>query len=159
MAVQNRNPNALTGNQGALCRNDLSPFDMPKNPQRLLFTLFFFSGNKRDDVSDHFRPLLKVLTGTGNCLIGGYRCFIRFQVFPRSQNRGITLNGTIRFYCNKAPFGVKPLPLKGDDLRMFRIDLGNDHRDIRRPPVRTVIGNDRRLRLCISLFDRPDLIL
>ena len=46
-----------------------------------------------------------------------------------------------------------------DDSQMLRIDLRNDHRHVRRPTVRTVVGHDGYLGTGILLLQCADFVL
>ena len=75
------------------------------------------------------------------------------------QCRRITLDGAIRFYRNETLLRTQTLSLERDHLIMLRIDLRNDHRNIRSPTMRAVVGYHGGLRLGISILDGADLFL
>ncbi len=132
---------------------------MAEDAQRLLFALLLLAGDEGDDVADHLRPVLEGLAGAGDCLVGGCCHLVGLKLLPRGKGRGVGLDGAVGLDSDKAPRGAKALLLIPDDLCVLRVDLRDDHRDIRGPAVCGVVGDDRRLGLCVLLLDRTDLIL
>ena len=69
------------------------------------------------------------------------------------------MNRAVRLYSNKASRRSKTLFLEFDYAKVFRVNLRNHHRNIRRPAVGAVIGNHRNFRLCIGVLNGSDLFL
>ena len=158
MSVQNRNTDALAGDDRALCRNDHAVFHFAPQTKRLHLALFFFATDVRDDVLYHLRPVFKSLACSGDCLVSGSYDFVWLKLFPCSQYRCIALDRAVRFYCYKTFLGSQTFFLRFDHIEMLWIDFRNNHRYIRGPAMCTVVGNNRCLGLCIFFFDRFDLI-
>ena len=72
--------------------------------------------------------------------------------------RDVALQRAVGFDGNKAALCSKALALCVDHSGVVRIDFRDDHRDIRRPAMRAVVGHDRAFRLCIGLFQRFNFI-
>ena len=159
MSVKNRNTYALAGNDGAGSRYDNAVLYLSPQAQWLLFALFFFSTNVRDNILYHFRPVLKGLAGAAYSLIGACHYFVRLILHPCRKCRSICLDRTVRLNCNEAVLRAQTFLLEFDHIHMARIDLGHHHGNIGRPAVSAVIGYYRGLGLCIGLFYRPYLIL
>ena len=159
MSVQYRYTQTLTGDFRLCCLDDLSVFDMSPDLQRFLLALFFLAADIRDDILDHFRPCLKVLARAGNRLVSCDHALVRLEFLPCLKCRHITLNRTVRLNSDEAACRAQTFLLMLDNLEMLRVDLRNDHRHVRRPAVRAVVGNDRRFRFGISFLDGLDFIL
>ena len=132
---------------------------MAEDLQRLLLGFLFLTGDKRDDVADHFRPVLECLSGTGDCLIRGDNNLRRLELHPRRKSRRIGLNRAVRLDSDEAACCSKSLPLVRDDCEMVRVDFRNNHRHIRSPAVSAVVGDNRCLCLRIFLLNGADLVL
>ena len=158
MSIQYRYTHALTGNLWKTCLDDLTIFYLSKHTKRFLLALLLFSANERNNISFHLRPILKCLSCTGNCLIGCCNYFLWLKLFPRCKAWRITLDRTIWLYRNKSTCCSQTLLLIGNHIKMIGIDLRYNHRYVRCPAVRAVIGYYRSLCLCISLFNRFDFI-
>ena len=158
MAVKHRHTDTLAGDHRACSRNDLAVFHLTPDPQRLFLALFFFAAYVRNHILHHLRPVLECLTSPGDCLIGGSHYLIRLKFLPGRQHRRIALNRTVGLYGDETSGGAQTFTLRLDHLEMLRINLRNYHRHIRRPAVRAVVGNNRRLRLRILFLDLPDLL-
>ena len=159
MAVEDRHAHALAGDLRQFSLHDLSVLYFAKHTQRLLLALLFLSADERDDISNHFRPVFECLAGSGDCLIGRYHEFFRAEFFPCSQARRIALDGAVRFYRDESAGCSETFLLIRDHIEMIRINLRHDHRHIRRPAVRAVVGYDRRLCFRVLFLDGFDLIL
>ena len=157
MAVQDRNADTLAGDHGRNRRNDLSVLHLSPDPERFLLALLLLSADVRNNVLYHLRPVLEGFAGAGDRLVGGHHRFIGLELFPGAEYRSIALYGAVRLYCYKTSGGPQSLLLGLDHFEMLRIDLRNDHRYIRSPAMRTVIGYHRSLGLRIGFLDRPDL--
>ena len=158
MTVGNRHTQALCGDQRAVCTDDLSVFDFAPDLQRLLFGLFFFTADIRNDVVKNFRPAFKSLSGTGNCLIGASQNILNAILPQRGQCRHVALNRAVRLYSDKTTLRTQTLSLALDDLDVFRIHFRYNHRHIRCETVCRVVGYDRAFCLCIAFFQCTDLI-
>ena len=132
---------------------------MSVNAERLFLALLFLAADVRDDVADHLRPVLKVLARAGDCLIGRDNRLIGLKLLPRRKDRRIALNRAVRLDRDKASLGAEALSLRGDNLKVLRVHLRNDHRDIRGPAVCRVVRDNRRLVLCIGILDCADFFL
>ena len=159
MSVQYRYTDALAGDDRAFCRNDHAVFDLTPDTQRLLLGLFFLTADVRDDIANHFRPILKGLACAGDCLISRSNYFVRLILFPCSQHRCIALDGAVRLYCDETASSSQSLLLELDHMHVLRVDLRHYHRHVRSPTMSAVVGNYRSLCLCIRFLDGTDLIL
>ena len=70
----------------------------------------------------------------------------------------IALKGAVGFHGDKAALCAKAFALALDDSRVIRVDLRNDHRDVRRAAVCAVVAHHRAFRLGVSFLQRLDLI-
>ncbi len=159
MTIQNRNTDALAVNDRTFGRHNLTVLDMSEDPERFLLRLLFLTRNVRNNIAVHFRPVAEGLAGTGNCLIGRGNNFIGLEFLPCGKRRCIGLNRAVGFYRDETSPGSKPLSLIFDNSRVLRIDFRDNHRYVRRPAVRAVVGNNRRLGLCVSFLDLADFLL
>ena len=159
VTVQDRHADTLTGDNRFLCRDDDAILKPAEDPQRLPLALLLLTADVRNNIPDHLRPVLKGFSGAGDRLISRDDSLIGLIFLPCSQSRRIGLNRAVRLDGDEASRGSEPFPLEGDHIKMAEIDLRDDHRDIRCPAVRAVVGNNRCFRLCIRLLDLPDLIL
>ena len=158
MTVQYRYTDALAGDLRLGRRNDHAILDLTPDTKRLLLALFFLAADVRDDISLHLRPFLEGLACSGDRLISRSDYLVRLEFLPCGQHRRVALDRAVRLYCDKASGRAKTLFLILDDIKVLRIDLRNDHRDVRGPAMCAVIGYDRCLGLCIFFFDRADLV-
>ena len=159
MSIEYGNADTLAGDHRACRRNDDAVLNFTPDTERFLFTLFFFSANIGNDVSNHLRPVLKGLSGTGNRLIGGGYHFCRLEFLPGGQHGGIALDGAVGLYGNKASCGSQTLLLEIYYLHVLRIDFRHYHGNIRGPAVCAVVGYHRGFRFRIFLFNLFDLFL
>ena len=159
MSIQNRNTDTLTGDLWLFCFYDHTILNVSPDTKRFLLGFFFLTTDIRDNISNHFRPVFESLSCSGDCLVSSSYDLIRFELFPCSQDRCITLDRAVRFYCDKSSGGSQTFFLMFDDFKVLWIDFRHYHRHIRGPAMCTVIGNNRCLSLCISLLDCFDLIL
>ena len=158
MSVQYRNTDTLAGDHRLAGFYDLTVFYFTPDTKRFLFTLLFFPADVWDDVFYHFRPVFEGFTCSGDCLVCSSNYFVWLEFFPCSQNRCITLDGAVWFYCDESACGSQTFFLRFDNLKVFRVDLRHYHRYIRCPSVSTVIGNNRCFSFCIFFLDRFDFL-
>ena len=159
MAVENRHAHALAGDLRQFCFHDLSVLYFTEHTQRFLLALLFLSADERDNISNHLRPVFECLAGSGDRLIGRYHEFFRAEFLPCSQARSITLDRAVRFYRNESAGCSKTFLLVRNHIEVVCVDLRHNHRHIRRPAVRAVVGYNRRLCLRVLFLDGFDLIL
>ena len=132
---------------------------MTPNLQRLLFTLLFLTADIRNHVTNHFRPVLKGLTGAGDRLICADVDVLNTKSEKRCQCRNIALDRAVRLNSDKTTLGAESFALFLNNGCMIRVDLRNHHWNIRCPSMCRVIRNYRCLKLRDLLFKRADLIL
>ena len=159
MAVQNRNTDALAGDHRLLSQLYLAILAGAKHTKGLLLTLLLFAADVGNDIAYHLRPVLKGLARSGNRLVCGSDYLIGLKLFPCLQSRGIGLNGAVRLYSDKASLSTETLLLLLDNLRVIGVDLRDNHRNVRSPAVRAVVGDNRGLGLCVSFLDGTNLVL
>ena len=159
MTVQNRNADALAGDDRLFGADDLAVLDMAEHTQRFLLTLLFLTADVGDDVPVHLRPVFEGLACSRDSLIGRRDHFVGLEFLPGCQRRCVGLDRAVRLDSDKAFLRAESLLLSFDHLEMIQIDLRDDHRNVRRPAVRTVVGDNGRLCLRVIFFDLSDLIL
>ena len=163
MSIQHRDPHTLRRDNRILRREDMFILNVSKDLQWFLLTLLFLAGNKGDDVSNHLRPGLKVLSGPGDRLIGTDVYLGRFEFLPRSQGRYISLDRAVWLDGDEPAAGSQSSALVLDDLKMLRVDLRNHHGDIFSPSMSAVISydyiTDILWDLCVHLPSSGDSIL
>ena len=159
MTVADRNTQTLCGDHRLGCRDNLVALDGAPDLHWLLLGLFFLAADVRDDVVNHFRPGLKGLAGTGDCLIGADHNLLDAEVLKCGQSRNIGLNGTVGLNRDKAALGAQTLALCRNDLCVICVDFRNDHRNVLGEAVCAVVGDNRALQLCIFFFQCADDIL
>ena len=158
VTVRHRHPQALRRKSGRGSVHDLVAFDMTPDLQRLLLGFFLFAADIGDHIVHHFRPALKGFARAGDRLIGADQRFFQTEFAQREQRRHIALQRAVGFHRHKTAFGAQPFALRGDDLRVLRVQLRNNHRHIRRAAMRAVVGNHGALGFGIRLFQRADLV-
>ena len=119
MSIQYRDTHALTCDLRKFCFYDLAVLHFSKNSKRLLFALLFLSADERDDVPNHFRPVFKCLSGTGDCLVCRDDKFLWPEFFPCRKARSIALDGAVRFYGDKSACRTETLLLIRDHVKMI----------------------------------------
>ena len=159
MSVQDRNTDTLAGDDRFFRTDDLSVLNMAEYTQRFLLALLFLAADVGDDVSLHLGPVTEGLAGPGDCLISGGDHFIRFKLFPCGKCRCVGLDRAVRLHGDETSLRSESLLLILDHMEMIQIDLRNDHGNVRRPAVSTVIGDYRSLCLRIFFLNLPDLFL
>ena len=159
MAVENRHTDALACDRDIVSGNDHAVLDMAENAQRLFLALLLFPADIRDDISDHLGPVLEILSCAGNCLISGDNSLIGLKFFPCRKGRRITLDRAVGLDGDESAFCAKSPLLEFDHFAVLRIDLRDDHGNIRCPAVRAVVGDYRSLCFGIFFLDGTDLVL
>ncbi|MNV80832.1 hypothetical protein D3C71_1744570 [compost metagenome] len=117
-----------------------------------MFALLFLAADIRDDIIQHFRPVGEGLAGSGDRLIGAGDDLGRLELFQSGQHRHIALDGAVRLNGDKSGLRAETFALMFDNFQMLGIDFRHDHRNVRRPAVRGVIGDDRNTGLGIGFF-------
>ena len=95
VTVEHRHADALRGDaQRAFERNNLAGrvIDVAEDLERLLLGFRFFARDVRDNVADHFRPVLEGLAGAGNRLIRADDDLVRLEFLPCGESRRIRLD-------------------------------------------------------------------
>ena len=149
---------ALRGNCGGGGVFDVVALDFAPELERLLLRLFFFAADIGDDVVDHFWPCFKRLACAGNCLIRADERLFHAVFHQRMQRGDIALQRAVGLDGDKAALRAEALSLCVDDPDVIGVDLRHDHRNVRRPAVRGVVGDDGALQLCILFFERLDFV-
>ena len=158
MTIQYRYTDTLTGDHRFLGLYNHTIFNLTPDSQRFLLALLLFTTDIWNNIFNHFRPVFKCFSGTGDCLICSSNYFIWLKFFPCGQNRCITLDRTVRFNCNKSTGCTQTFFLEFNHIEMLRVNLRNNHRNIRGPSVSTVVRNNRCLCFRILFFDSLDLV-
>ena len=162
VAVEHGHADALGSDlEVAVERHDLALLGvhMTEHLERFLLGLRFFTGDERDDVAHHLRPILEGLACAGNRLIGAHNHLTRFKFLPRGQCRCVGLNRAVRLDGDETTSSAQALALVLDHLEVLRVDLRHHHRHVRGPAVGAVVGDHRGLGLGITLFDGANLVL
>ena len=91
-------------------------------------------------------------------LISAGQHFADPQVQQGVDSGHVALQRTVALNGNEAPLGAKPLALVLDDLGVVRVQLWNNHGNVRGYAVLFVVGDDRALQLGIALFQGQDVL-
>ena len=95
VAVEHGHTDALRSDaQRAVERYDLTllVIHMTEDLERFLLGFRFLAGDERNDVAQHFRPIVECLACAGDGLIGAHDDFARFEFLPRGESRRIGLD-------------------------------------------------------------------
>ena len=157
VTVQHRHAEALAADLRLARGNNLISLDLTVNAKRLHLALLFLTADVRDDVSEHLRPVRKVLARARDGLIGRDDGLVGLKLLPSRKRRRIALNRAVRLYRDKTSLGAEALLLRLDDRKVLRIHLRDDHRNILGPAVCGIVRDNRRLMLCVSILDCANL--
>ena len=160
MAVGGGDAQALRGDGRLLGVGDVVAVDPAPDLHGLLLALFLLAAYVGDDVVDHFRPGLEGLSCAGDGLIGADEDLVQPVLQPqRGEGGDVALDGAVALDGDEAARGAQALFLRGDDLQVLGVYLGDDHRHVRSPAVGAVVGDDRRLAPGVLLLERQYLLL
>ena len=159
MSVRNGNAQTLGSDNRFGCWDYNAVLDLTEYAKGLLLALLFLTADIRNEVVYHLGPLVEGLTRTAYRLIGGSNDLFYAVLAQRSKSADVGLYRAVGLNGNKSVLRAESLSLRCYNLKMRVVDLGNYHRDVRRPSVRRVIGYDGYLRLCVSLLESARLVL
>ena len=126
---------ALCGDNGILCKLDMIACEFTPNLERLLLRLLLFTADVRNYISNHLRPVLKCLAGTGDCLICAYGDLLDTVLKERCKSRNVALDRAVRLNSDESSLCAKSLSLSVDELDVVAVNLRDDHRNILCPSV------------------------
>ena len=158
MAVEDGDAEAMTGDARPVRRDDLSVPQPPQNLQGLALAFLLLAPDEGDDVAAHFGPRVEVLSRPRYGLVRRRDDLQRLKVAPGGEGRDVALDRTVGLHRDEAARRAQPAPLGLDDLCVGRVDLRDDHRDVRRPAVGAVVGHHGRLGAGVVLLQPPELV-
>ena len=158
MTVRNGNAETLRRDLGRDGVHDAALFDLSPDFEGFAFGFFLFSADIGDDVVDDLGHSVECFSRAADRLVSADRRAFHAVFHERMQRGDVALQGAVAFDGDKAAFGTEPFFLRVDDGGVFGVDLGNDHGNVGRAPVRRVVGNDGDFRFGVFFFQGADLL-